>query len=55
MENQTKKFYSIFSLFFCRFNHSADRRSENKAKMSYLMIAFDRYASIGTVLHGLLV
>jgi len=53
MENQIQKFCSIPLLFSQRFDHGASLKILNK--MSYLNIAFDRYASIGTVMHYILV
>jgi len=43
MENRTQKFRSIPLLFFQRFDNGAALKLERK--MSYLNIAFDRYAS----------
>jgi len=56
MENQTQKFCSISLLFspaFRPLNYGAALKIERK--MSRLNIAFDRYASIGTVMHYILV
>jgi len=53
MENRTQKFCSILLLIFQRFDHGAALKIE--LKMSHLNIAFDRYASIGTVMHYILV
>jgi len=53
MENRTEKFCSIPLLFFQRFDHDAALKIERK--MSHLNNAFDRYASIGTVMHYILV
>jgi len=53
MENRTQKFCSILLLFFQRFDHRAALKIERK--MPHLNIAFDRYASIGTVMHYILV
>jgi len=53
MENRTQKFCSVPLLFFSRFDHDAALKIE--PKLSHLNIAFDRYASIGTVLHYVLV
>jgi len=39
--------------FFQRFDHGAALKTERK--MSYLNIAFDRYASVDTVMHYILV
>jgi len=52
-ENRTQKFCSIPLLFFQRFDHGAAQKIEHK--MSHLNIAFDRYASIGTIMHYILV
>jgi len=41
------------AFIFQRFDHSAALKTERK--MSHLNIAFDRYASVGTVLHYILV
>jgi len=49
MENRTQKFYSI-PLLFQRFDHGAALKIERI--MSHLNIAFDRYASIDTVMHS---
>jgi len=49
IENKTQKFCSIPLLYFQRFNHGAALKIERK--MSHLNIAFNRYASIGTVMH----
>jgi len=53
MENRTQKFCSIPLLFFQRFDHGAALKTERK--ISHLNIAFDRHASIGTVMHYILV
>jgi len=53
MENRTQKFSSILLLFFQRFDHDAALKLERK--MSHFNIAFDRYASISTVMHHILV
>jgi len=53
MENRTQKFCSIQLFFFQHFDHGAALKTTRK--MSDLNIAFDRYASIGTVLHYILV
>jgi len=53
MENRTQKFGSIPLFFFQRFDYGAALKIERK--MSHLNIAFDRYASIGTVVHYILV
>jgi len=53
MENRTQKFCNIPLFFFQRFDHGAALKIERK--MSLLIIAFDRYASIGTVMHYILV
>jgi len=52
MENRTQKFCSI-PLLFQRFDYGTALKIERK--MSHLNIAFDRYASIGTVMHYILV
>jgi len=56
MENLTQKFCSIPLLFFPAFR-PFDQSATLKIvrKMSHLNIAFDRYASMGTVLHYILV
>jgi len=53
MENRTPKFCSIPLVFFQRFDHGAALKIERK--LSQLNIAFNRYASIGTVMHYILV
>jgi len=53
MENRIQKFCSIPLFFFQRFGHGAALKTERK--MSHLNIAFDRYASTGTVMHYILV
>jgi len=53
MENQTQTFCSISLVFFQRFDHGAALKIE--CKMPHLNIAFDRYASIGTVMYYILV
>jgi len=53
MENRTQKVRSIPMLFFHRFDHGAALKIERK--VPHLNIAFDRYASIGTVMHYILV
>jgi len=53
MKNRTQKFCRISLLFSHRFDHGAAPKIERK--MSPLNIAFDRYASIGTVMHYILV
>jgi len=52
MENRTQKFCSISLPFYQRFDHDAAVKIERK--MSHLNIAFDRYTSIGTVMHYIL-
>jgi len=54
MENQTQKFCSILLLFssVSTFDHGAALKIERK--MSHLNIAFDLYASIGTIMHYIL-
>jgi len=49
MENQTMLFFPAFQPL----DHGAALKIERK--MSHLNIAFDRYASLGTVLHYILV
>jgi len=50
---------AAFAAFFKRFDHSAILKiglmEKNERKMTHLNIAFDRYASIGTVMHYILV
>jgi len=53
MENRTQKFCSIPLLFFQRFDHGTALKIERK--MPHLNIAFDRYTSIVTVMHYILV
>jgi len=56
MENRTQKFCSIPLLFFLAFrllDHGVALQIERK--MSDLYIAFDRFSSIGTVMHYILV
>jgi len=53
MENRTKNFCSIPLLFFQRFDYGAALKIERK--MSHLNIAFDRFASMGAVMHYILV
>jgi len=53
MENRTQKFYIIPLLFFQRLDHGAALKIEHK--MSHLKNEFDRYASIDTVMHYILV
>jgi len=53
MENRTQQFCSIPLLFIQRFDHGAALKIARK--MSHLNIAFYRYASIGTVMHYILV
>jgi len=53
MENRTQNFCSIPLLFFQRFDNGAALKIERK--MSHLNIAFDRYASISTVIHYILI
>jgi len=53
MENRTQNFCSIPLLLFQRFNYGAALKIERK--LLHLNIAFDRYASIGTVMHYILV
>jgi len=53
MENRTQKFCSIALLFFQHFDYDATLKIE--CEMSHLNIAFNRYASIGTVMHYILI
>jgi len=55
MENQIQKFCSIPLLFFQRFDLDHGAALKIERKMSHLNITFDRYASIGTVMHYSLV
>jgi len=52
MENRTQKLQNS-AAFFQLFDHGAALKI--KRKLSHLNIAFDRYASIGTVMHYILV
>jgi len=52
MENRIQKFCRISLLFFQRFDHSTALKIERKM---HLDIAFERFASIGTVMHYILV
>jgi len=56
MENQTQNFTAFRCFFFSAFQ-PLDRGAALKLerKMSHLNIAFDRYASISTVMHYILV
>jgi len=53
MENRIQKLCSIPLLFFQRFDYGAALKI--KRKVSHLNIAFNGYASIGTVIHYILV
>jgi len=56
MENRTQKLRSILLLHFLAFlqlDHGVALKTE--LKMSHLNVAFDRYASIRTVMHYILV
>jgi len=53
MENRTQKFCKIALLFSHRFDHGAALKIQRK--MPHLNITIDRYASIGFVMHYILV
>jgi len=55
MENRTQKFCSNPLLLFQRLDHSHGAALKIERKISHLNIAFDRYASIDTVMHYILV